>query len=88
MVMIELSAEVTEERELTVKLPGGFPLGQVRIIVEAVEAEAEETISFQPSTLGEILASGLVGAWEDQGITDSQAWVEEVRRKEREQRGW
>jgi len=30
----------------------------------------------------------LVGGWEDKGITDPVAWVEELRRKQREKRIW
>jgi len=49
--------------------------------------ELDEMLTFQPSTLGEILSEGLVGGWEDRGITDSVEWVLEQRRKRRERRG-
>lgn len=50
--------------------------------IEALMSDGE------PSTLGEILESGLFGVWAHMGIEDSVAWVEEVRRKERERRQW
>ncbi len=39
-----------------------------------------------PLTGAEIVAAGLVGGWEHKGITDGQAWVEEVKRKRKERR--
>ena len=51
------------------------------------EEELAESFDFQPSTLGEILREGLLGGWEDRGITDSVEWVKEQRRKSRERRG-
>ena len=51
---------------------------------EAIEA----LLRPNPSTLGEIAQSPEFGAWADLGIEDSQAWVDEVRRKEEERRKW
>lgn len=51
------------------------------------EEELEEMLARHPRTLGEILKEGLVGGWEDRGITDSVEWVLEQRRKEQERRG-
>ena len=41
-----------------------------------------------PKTGAEIVAAGHTGGWEDYGISDSVEWVEEQRRKRREQREW
>jgi hypothetical protein len=48
--------------------------------------EIKEFLTFKPKTGKEIVEHGLVGGWEDMGITDSVAWVEEQRRKQRERR--
>jgi len=50
--------------------------------------EMREFLTFQPTAGAEIVAEGLVGGWEDMGITDSAAWVEELRRKEQERYKW
>ncbi len=41
-----------------------------------------------PKTGAEIVASGVVGAWKDMGITDGVDWVNEQKRKRSERRKW
>jgi len=94
MVLIQITGEITEEGELTIQLPKGLPPGKVQVTIE-VEAESTWTdaeiaamTKIEPKTGAEIVAAGHVGGWEHYGITDSAEWVEALRRKRREQRGW
>jgi hypothetical protein len=82
MTDFELIGYVDEKGELSLKLPEDFPKGTVKVQVSTIDQPSKS------ATLGDILNSGLVGAWQDHGITDSVEWVEEMRRKERGQRGW
>jgi len=50
------------------------------------DEEIKELLTFTPKSGKEIVESGLAGGWEDKGITDPVAWVEEQRRKQRERR--
>jgi hypothetical protein len=43
------------------------------------EAELEALFQSEPLTGAEIVARGLLGGWEDKGITDPVAWVEALR---------
>jgi hypothetical protein len=54
------------------------------------EEELRESLNFKGLTMGEILASGVVGSGADWDIGDSEEWVQEQRRKEEERRrsGW
>src|SRR5262245_15011603 len=46
------------------------------------EEEIREALTFEPVSGAEIIASGVVGAWSNLGISDSATWVEELRHKE------
>ncbi len=46
----------------------------------------ESALNVEPLTGAEIVKAGLLGGWEDQGIGDSEAWLQEQRRRRREQR--
>ena len=86
---------LTEDGELKVELPANWQPGEVEIAVSVEEEitqtdwdqqpwtpeELDEMLTPHPSTLGEILKDGLIGGWEDRGITDSVAFIEEQRRK-------
>lgn len=103
MVTIHLTGRITETGELEIKLPEGLPAGEVQVTVELpaevkpdelpweerpwTEEEIQEMMHFEPKTVAEIVQSGVLGAWADLGITDSETWVEEVRRKEQERYG-
>jgi hypothetical protein len=56
------------------------------------EQEIQEALTFHPAqSAAEIIAAldDTSGWWEQQGITDSAAWLEEVRQKEEaERRKW
>jgi hypothetical protein len=51
------------------------------------DEEIKELMRVEPKTGAESIALGHAGGWEDKGITDSVEWVEELRRKRRENRG-
>jgi hypothetical protein len=85
MVTIHLTGRITEQGELKVDLPEGLPPGDIAVTLE-LPAEQEE--SARPLTGAEIVAwLAENGGWEDDGLS-AEDWVEEVRRKEREKRGW
>jgi hypothetical protein len=79
MVTIHLTGRITEDGKLEVDLPDGLPLGEVGV---TIELHSQQT----PMTAKEIADSDTVGVWADLGITDSAAFVEELRRKETEER--
>jgi len=97
---IYVKGYITKSGEIKVDLPKDHPVGEVTIIIEEgareaipwdtqpwTAAELDEMLTAKPGTLGEILQDGLVGGWEDRGITDSVEWVLEQRQKRRERRG-
>ncbi|MBI5666706.1 MAG: hypothetical protein HZC41_01750 [Chloroflexi bacterium] len=101
MVSIRLKGIITETGELGVQLPEGLPPGEVQVTIEVrpqeevpweerpwTDEEIRELTKVAPKTGAEIVAAGHIGGWEDDGITDSVAWVEEQRRKRAEQRKW
>ncbi|MBZ0281049.1 MAG: hypothetical protein K8L97_09925 [Anaerolineae bacterium] len=101
MVAIRLKGYVTETGDIEVEIPKDFPAGEVMLTIEAVEAvvvpideppltdaEIEELMRPKPKTGAEIVALGHTGGWEHKGITDSVEWIDEQRRKRREQREW
>lgn len=94
MKTIQLDGRITETGELELELPEGLPSGQARITIEISPREAwdlEEltgALKLEPMTGSEIVEAGLLGGWEGQGITDANEWVEEQRRRRREQRSW
>ena len=102
MVTIHLKGHVTDEGELIFDPPKDLPPGEVQITIEAkAEAPAEvdadqdftdeeikELLTFTPTSGREVIELGLTGAWADMGITDSEEWVQEQRRKRRERGQW
>ncbi len=97
MAIIYLKGRITEDRQLQVELPDDAPIGEVDIALKPTqedlpwelqpwtEKEWEELTRFKPATGAEIadMLEATDGWWEDMGITDSVAWVEEQRRKRR-----
>jgi hypothetical protein len=78
MVTLQIKVDVTEDREVKIKLPDDFPVGEAEVTI-AVESPGSVT-------LGDILASGLVGSGSDWDIGDSEEWIQEQRRKTWEER--
>ncbi len=90
MAVIHLNGHITEAGELKLDLPSGLPPGEAKITIEIpvvsgwTPEEIDKALKVEPMTGAEIVASGLLGGWKDEGIKDSAAWVEEQRRKRRE----
>lgn len=94
---IQVEGYITESGELKVTLPKDHPVGSVKVTIEPAaegespweerpwtEEELQKFLDFKSLPLGEILASGVVGAWSDMDIGDSAEWVEKMRRAEEE----
>jgi hypothetical protein len=95
MVTIRLKGQVTPDGQLQFELPDNLPPGEVEITIEIpdtdeqfTDAEIRDLLTFEPSSGADIIASGLAGGWEDMDISDPVAWVEALRRKQREWRSW
>ena len=87
MTTLELDGYLTEDGELKLEQPIDLPAGKVKVTVESTgNDEATHKAPKPVMTLGDFLNSGLVGTWKDYGITDSAAWVNELRRNEEEKR--
>jgi hypothetical protein len=91
MAVFHLTGRITDSGKLEVELPPNLPPGGVEITIQSSFApddespvtpeELEQYLHPARTLTGkEIVESGLLGGWEDMGITDSQAWVEEQRR--------
>ena len=100
MVTLHLTGRITEQGELEVKLPEGLPPVEVEVTVKVppekkteedrpwMEEEIQEMLKPRPPLSGAEIVKRLEeeGGWEHMGITDSAAFVDELRRKERERR--
>lgn len=100
MVTLRVKVDITEDREVRIKLPDDFPVGEAEITVAAepdheeampgdepplTDEEIDDLLRRKPGMTGaEIVAAGLTGIWKHKGIEDSVAWVEEQRRKRRD----
>ncbi len=88
MLTLHLKGQVTSDGQLLVELPEKLPPGDVDITIEIPNAdeqftpeEIKELLTFTPTSGADVVAAGLVGGWEDKGITDPVTWVEEERYK-------
>jgi hypothetical protein len=100
MAMLKLTGRITDGGKLEVELPEGLPSGDVHVTIEFsdertgpddqpwTDEEIKELMRVEPMTGADIVAAGLTGGWDDMGIQDSLEWVQELRRKRRERRGW
>ncbi len=95
MVSLQIKVEVTEDREVTIKLPDDFPLGNAKVTIALefetdtplTDAEIDEFLRRKPGKTGaEIAQNPAIGSWAHKGISDSVEWVEDQRRKRREKR--
>ena len=83
MAALRLKGYVNQAGELKFDPPVGLVPGEVTITIES----EDDDLQFEGKTNGEILGSDLIGAWAHLEIEDSQAFVDEIRNREREQRG-
>ena len=104
MTTLHLTGRITENGELEVKLPEGLPPVEVEVTVELpvppeelpweerpwTEEEIQEMLKPSTPLTGAEIVKLLEeeGGWEHMGITDGAEWVEEQRRKRREQNQW
>ncbi|HVR96960.1 MAG TPA: hypothetical protein VMW27_10115 [Thermoanaerobaculia bacterium] len=94
MTTIHLTGRITEDGELECELPAGTPPGEARITIEIpieegwTPEEVDEALRIIPMTGAEIVEAGLLGGWSEEGITDSEEWVEQQRSKSRERLRW
>ncbi len=100
MVAIRLKGHIDENGHLQAELPPGLLSGDVEITVEAApqaipeserwtQEELDNLIQPQARTGGEIIASGVVGAWANRDdITDGDEFIQEMRRKRRDRLNW
>jgi hypothetical protein len=87
-MLLRIKGYVDEEDKLNFEHPTPLAPGEVTITIEGENEEDElAPLKFEGLTNAEIMASGAVGSWADKDIADSQAFVEEIRRKQRESRG-
>ncbi len=78
MTTVELNGRITASGQLEADLPPGLPPGKVRITIQTIETwtdeELEELLSPTPALTGkEIVEAGLLGGWQDAGISDGAA---------------
>ena len=98
---IELDASIDENGNLRARAPKGTQPGDRKILLlppapdAAVprederpwtESEIKQMLVSHPKTGDEIAKSDAIGGWAHMGITDSVAFVEELRRKIKERR--
>jgi hypothetical protein len=90
MAEFVLRGVVLENGDLKFEMPAGIPPGEVLITIETADEGDDlfEGLTFQAKTGAEIAASDVVGAWAHMAIEDSVTFLEEIRRREREARGW
>jgi hypothetical protein len=103
MVMIRLTGRINEAGKLEVELPQGLSSESVIVTIESLVKEealltpfwTEEELTIlnaprSPRTGAEIAERIRVegGGWEDLDITDSQAYIQELRRQRQDDLTW
>jgi plasmid stabilization system protein ParE len=80
---LKLSPEEQTQLLETARMLQGEDAGQSEIFDDEIR-ELVKNLGQHPASGPEIVAEGLTGAWADQGIEDSVAWLAELRRKRRD----
>ncbi len=96
MALITFKIRIKADGKPEVDLPEDLPVGeQVESAVQAdenwenqplTEDEIDEFLTFKGLTGAEIGALGLLGGWENKGIRDGAAWIQEQRIKRAKER--
>jgi len=97
MATIRLKGQITEDGRLEVDLPDGLESGEVNVVIETAppssstgpawtDEEIEELTRIEPKSGADIVA-GLGAGWESL-TTSGSDWVEQLRRRRREQSQW
>lgn len=77
MKTVAIKTTIPEDHRLIIEVPPEMPVGPAEVVVTAITSEEAE----RPWTLGDLLASGLVGIWEDRtDIRDSVEFARSLRR--------
>jgi hypothetical protein len=63
-------------------------IDSVEPLSDWTDEELAELLKIEPMTGAEIVASGIVGAWENQGLPDGGVWREQQQKKRKERRKW
>lgn len=92
MATIRVKGILTPDGKIEVDLPENWQPGEIELVIPSNEtvwtdeewAEIEKLLEPNPKPANEIETGG----WEDLGIEDSVAFVEEMRRKRRERNQW
>jgi hypothetical protein len=85
MDTVIIDAKLTEDGKIEIELPEGWQAGDIRVEIPIEPTWTdEEMLKPDPKPASEIVTGG----WEDMGIEDSVAFVEEMRRKRREKNQW
>lgn len=78
MKTVAIKTIIPEDHRLVIQIPPDMPAGPAEVVVTAVLPEEAE----HPWTLGDLLASGLVGMWKDRAdITDSVEFARMLRQE-------
>jgi hypothetical protein len=98
MLTYHLTGRVSKDGELQLRLPEGIPPGEVEVVITVsgatsgdtpwTDEEIRQMLQVEPKTGAEIAAllDGMEAGFRH--ITDSVAWVEEQRCKQREGSQW
>ncbi len=74
---LDFTAEITNQREIYVKLPDDFPAGPARFLIFLMSPEEKPL-----NTLGDLLNSEFFGMWKDRtDITDSVDYARQLRQQ-------
>ncbi len=72
---VQLTAEIPANREVLIQVPGDFPTGKARVLLETMSRN-------RARTLGELAKSEYFGIWKDRSdIQDSASFAQDLRRR-------
>jgi hypothetical protein len=90
MPTIEIDGRITDQGTLELELPAGPPPGSVHItIVTSTDRgwtaqELADALKIEPWSGRQIVESGLLGGWADEGIASGEERVDQQRRLRQE----
>ena len=78
MKTLAIKTTIPEDHRLVIDLPKDIPAGPAEVVITAISSEEVERLW----TLGDLLASGLVGMWKDRtDIDDSMEFARKLRQE-------
>ncbi len=98
MALITFKIRIKADGKPEVDLPEDLPVGEYTATLQVNAGNLEDNsplsseeiagyLQFEGKTGQEIVEMGLLGGWEDMGIEDSVVWIQEQRRKRKQERG-